>query len=100
MHRRAGSGHRRRLHRQRGGSLQPARHDAPFDYYNFYEKELQLRGVFRYRGCYPAAIAAVAAGKVDLRALADRVFPFTESPGAFEYALAHSEEALKVMIEF
>lgn len=75
-------------------------HDAPFDYYNFYEKELQLRGVFRYRGCYPAAIAAVAAGRVDLRALADRVFPFTESPGAFEYALAHSEEALKVMIEF
>ena len=63
------------------------------------------RGVFRYSNCYPAAIAMIASGKVNVRPLITHTFPLKDSVKAFETAKNFSSElpkssgAIKVLIK-
>ncbi|KZT41191.1 xylitol dehydrogenase [Sistotremastrum suecicum HHB10207 ss-3] len=47
-------------------------------------KELALKGSFRYPGDYPAAIALVASGKLDLKPLVTHRFAFKDAIKAFD----------------
>jgi L-iditol 2-dehydrogenase len=62
------------------------------------EKELDVRGVNRYANTYPAALALLAAGKLDVHALISHRFPFDRVVEAFSFAVEHPDETIKVMI--
>jgi L-iditol 2-dehydrogenase len=62
------------------------------------EKELDVRGVNRYCNTFPAAIELLAAGRLDVKPLISHRFPFAESVKAFDFALHHRAETMKVMV--
>jgi L-iditol 2-dehydrogenase len=62
------------------------------------EKELDVRGVNRYANTYPAALALLASGKLDVHLLISHRFPFDRVVEAFSFAVEHPEETIKVMI--
>ncbi|BDP43410.1 sorbitol dehydrogenase (plasmid) [Deinococcus aetherius] len=62
-------------------------------------REVSIRGVFRYANCYPAAIALVESGAVDLDALVTHRYPFEQTPEAFEFAGGEKRASMKVMID-
>ncbi|MEW6420713.1 MAG: NAD(P)-dependent alcohol dehydrogenase [Deinococcota bacterium] len=62
-------------------------------------REVSIRGVFRYANCYPAAIALVESGAVDLDALVTHRYTFDRTPEAFEFADREKRTSMKVMID-
>jgi L-iditol 2-dehydrogenase len=63
------------------------------------DKELAIRGVFRYANTYPAGIQLVASQRYPLEAVITHCLPLAESPHAFELLVEHKDQAIKVMIE-
>ena len=59
-------------------------------------REIDIRGVFRYANCYPAALSLIATGRIDVKALITHRFQIGESVQAFE--MAESGQAIKVMV--
>ncbi|MBZ9750165.1 NAD(P)-dependent alcohol dehydrogenase [Deinococcus sp. HMF7604] len=62
-------------------------------------REVTLRGVFRYAGCYPAAVALAASGAVQLDALVTHRYAFEQTPEAFAFADQEKRASMKVMID-
>lgn len=60
-------------------------------------REIDIRGVFRYANCYPAALSLIATGRIDVKPLITHRFQIGESVQAFE--MAESGKAIKVMIQ-
>nr|XP_014096029.1 sorbitol dehydrogenase [Bactrocera oleae] len=65
---------------------------------NALAREVDIRGVFRYCNDYPAALALVASGKVNVKRLITHHFDITETAKAFETARYGHGGAIKVMI--
>ena len=63
-------------------------------------KEARIETVFRYANAYPRTIALLASGKVDVKPLISRTFPFEQSVEAFEFAAQGSPEIVKTQIVF
>ncbi|NLW02546.1 MAG: NAD(P)-dependent alcohol dehydrogenase [Clostridiaceae bacterium] len=72
--------------------------DVPFSFRNIYVKEAQVRGVFRYHSTYPAAIEAVASGRIDIKRIVTGVYPFDDAEKAFNDALDNKEQCIKNVI--
>jgi L-iditol 2-dehydrogenase len=69
--------------------------------YNFAQimaKEAEIASVFRYRNIYPAAIDALAGGKIVAEDMVTKVFGFDESKEAFDYVIGNKDEVIKVLI--
>ena len=62
-------------------------------------KELRIEHVFRYANVFPRAVALLASGKIDLKPLVSRTYPFEQSVEAFEFAAQAHPEVVKVQIE-
>ena len=62
-------------------------------------RETDIRGIFRYANCYPAAIDLVASGAIDLDVLITQRFDFGATPDAFVFADTERAKSMKVMIE-
>jgi len=60
-------------------------------------REIDIRGVFRYANCYPAALSLIATGRIDVKPLITHRYTINESVQAFE--MAESGQAIKVMIQ-
>lgn len=61
-------------------------------------REIDIRGVFRYCNDYPAALALVAGGKIDVKKLVTHHFDITQTKEAFDTARYNRDGAIKVMI--
>ncbi len=62
-------------------------------------KELTINTVFRYRHCYPVAIAAVADGKVPLKKLVSDIFDFDDLQNAMEQCINHKDRIVKSAVK-
>ncbi|WP_189091176.1 NAD(P)-dependent alcohol dehydrogenase [Deinococcus ruber] len=62
-------------------------------------RETDIRGIFRYANCYPAAIGLVASGAVNLDILVTQRFDFGNTPEAFVFADTERARSMKVMID-
>lgn len=60
-------------------------------------REIDIRGVFRYANCYPAALSLIASGRINVKPLITHRYTINESVQAFE--MAESGQAIKVMIQ-
>lgn len=85
-----------------GGTAQlvgmPAEQHPQIPLYELINREVDLRGLFRYAGCYPPAIALVAAGRVDVASLVTHHFSLDEAPDAMAFVRDHRDEVIKAII--
>ncbi|XP_055303237.1 sorbitol dehydrogenase-like [Sitodiplosis mosellana] len=61
-------------------------------------REIDIRGVFRYCNDYPAALALVASGKINVKKLITHHFDITQTSEAFDTARYGRGGAIKVII--
>jgi D-xylulose reductase len=71
---------------------------VPLDIVAAQAKEISMRTVFRYAHVYPRAIALMGSGRLDVKPLISRVFPFEKGIEAFEYAANPDPDTVKVQI--
>lgn len=71
---------------------------VPYKIETILAKELDLRGINRYANAFPAAIALVARGAIDVEPIITHRFPLSQAPEAFAFAHAHPQEAIKVIV--
>ena len=62
------------------------------------DKELAIRGVFRYANTYRAGVALVASQRYPLEAVITHRLPLEETQRGFDLLLDHKDQAVKVMI--
>jgi len=62
-------------------------------------KEIDIKCVFRYANVYPLALELISAGKIDIKGIAPSLFPFDETPQAFDYAINNGASILKCVLE-
>lgn len=60
---------------------------------------LEIRGIFRYRNTYPAALHLIAGGQAEVARLITHRFSLDRLPKAMEIAHAGRDGAIKVMVE-
>ncbi|MDA8250934.1 MAG: NAD(P)-dependent alcohol dehydrogenase [Rhodospirillales bacterium] len=63
-------------------------------------KELRIETVFRYANIFPRAVALLASGKIDVKPLISRTFPFEQSVEAFAFAAQGQPDVVKTQIVF
>jgi len=62
-------------------------------------REYDVRTVFRYANCYPAALSLIAAGRVDLAPLRTHEFPLARTEDAIRQVIEHKAETVKVLVK-
>ena len=62
-------------------------------------KEIDIKCVFRYANVFPLALELIASGQIDITAIAPNIFPFDETPKAFDYAVHNGASVLKCILE-
>ncbi|MDR1612013.1 MAG: NAD(P)-dependent alcohol dehydrogenase [Planctomycetota bacterium] len=72
---------------------------VPFDITKIQGKELDLASVFRYANMYDRAINLVSSGKIDVKRLISKVYPFDQAVAAFEHAARLEPDIVKIQIE-
>lgn len=63
------------------------------------DKELTLKTIFRYRHVYPMAIDAVAAGRVNLKALPTHIFSFDDMQSAMDQSIHDKANVVKAVVK-
>ena len=72
---------------------------VPLDVAQMMEKELDYRGINRYANAFPAALEWLADGRIDADAVITHSFSFDDAVEAFDWAIGHPAETLKVVVE-
>jgi D-xylulose reductase len=70
-----------------------------FDVAAIQAKELDIASVFRYANIYPSAIELVASGKIEVKKLISKIYPFNKAIEAFEEAAKRAPNIVKIQIE-
>lgn len=75
----------------------PGERELPVDIHRLIDRELDVRGSFRYRDTYPTAVGLLDAGRVDLEDTVDATYALDDVAAAFERAT--DPETVKVVVE-
>lgn len=70
-----------------------------FDFMQIMGKEAEIKSVFRYRNIYPAAIGAIADGKIDVKGIVTHEFDFSDTKKAFDYVISNKQDVVKAVIK-
>ncbi|MCX7710070.1 MAG: NAD(P)-dependent alcohol dehydrogenase [Clostridia bacterium] len=70
-----------------------------FDFMQIMTKEAEIKSVFRYRNLYPAAIGAIADGKIDVKGIVTHEFDFEDSKKAFDFVIENKADVVKAVIK-
>ncbi|MEK3899154.1 MULTISPECIES: NAD(P)-dependent alcohol dehydrogenase [unclassified Paenibacillus] len=88
---------------KRGGTIVlvglAAKDIIDFDFMQIMFKEAGIQSVFRYRNLYPAAIGAIADGKIDVKGIVTHEFEFEDTQRAFDYVIDNKEDVVKAVIK-
>lgn len=71
---------------------------APYDVPAAQAKEAVTIPIFRYAHMYPKTLALMASGKLDVKPLISKTFPFEQSVEAFDLAAQQKPENVKIQI--
>lgn len=63
-------------------------------------KEIRFESVFRYANVYPRTIALLGSGKINVKPLISKTFPFEEAVEAFKFAAEGRPDVVKTQIVF
>lgn len=74
--------------------------NTPFRFLATNDKEVDIISVFRYVNDYPMAINSVSTGKINIKRMISKVFPFEQTQLAFDCTLDEKDTVMKVAIEF
>ncbi|WP_047171596.1 zinc-binding dehydrogenase [Paenibacillus borealis] len=87
---------------KRGGTIVlvglAAKDIIDFDFMQIMFKEADIKSVFRYRNLYPAAIGAIADGKIDVKGIVTHEFNFEDTQKAFDFVIDNKEDVVKAVI--
>lgn len=72
---------------------------ATFDLQDFVNREITMKGVFRYRNVYPMAISAISSGILPVEDIPDRIYTLEEAERAFNESIDHKDTIVKAVIE-
>ncbi len=61
-------------------------------------KEITLKGSFRYANMYPRAVELVSSGKIKLKELISKRFTLEQLKEAFEFTINNPDKVIKTMI--
>jgi len=70
----------------------------PMNALGIIDKEIDVRGVFRYANTYPAALAMVARGAVDVKRMITSEYPLDRAGEAFADVAARKPGTIKAMV--
>lgn len=70
-----------------------------FDFMQIMGKEAEIKSVFRYRNIYPAAIGAIADGKIDVKGIVTHEFDFSDTKKAFDDVIQNKNDVVKAVIK-
>lgn len=70
-----------------------------FDFMQIMTKEAEIKSVFRYRNLYPAAIGAIADGKVPVKGIVTHEFEFEDARKAFDFVIENKSDVVKAVIK-
>ena len=74
--------------------------EVPMDLNAITQKELTFKGVFRYRNTYPTAIDLISSGRLDVKPLITKRFPWQQVKDAMDCAHKEASSQIKVMTEW
>ncbi len=74
--------------------------EVPMDLNAITQKELTFKGVFRYRNTYPTAIDLISSGRIDVKPLITKRFPWERVKDAMDCAHKEASSQIKVMTEW
>ncbi len=87
---------------RRGGRVvlvgMPAKDDLPVNINHLIDSELDVFGLFRYANTYPAAVQALAGGKLDVEQVITHRFALEDIKEAVEMARTQKDTSIKIMI--
>ncbi|WP_281247273.1 NAD(P)-dependent alcohol dehydrogenase [Domibacillus mangrovi] len=72
--------------------------EVPMSISSMIDKEVDIKGIFRYHDTYPTAIEMLASGKIDIEKMITNEYPLAETAEAFERAIHDKTNTLKIMI--
>jgi len=72
---------------------------VPLDVVAMQAKELSIETIFRYVNIYPLVINMIASGKLNVKPLITKMYPFADALAAFDYAATLPEKDVKIMID-
>lgn len=85
-----------------GGVVQivgmPAEQHPELPLYEIINRELDVRGLFRYANCYPPAISLVDCGRVQVAPLVTHHFDLDDAPAAMTFVHERREGVIKAVV--
>jgi len=72
---------------------------VPLDVVAMQIKELSIETIFRYVNIYPLVINMITSGKLNVKPLITKLYPFADALAAFDYAATLPEKDVKIMID-
>ena len=76
----------------------PAQSHVSINVSDIIDKELTVRGVFRYANSYKTAVQMLNSGVIDFKSLITKRFPLKETQAALQFALEEKNHSMKTII--